>query len=92
MYPLTDMKIAESETKMEGKIPSSITQSEITTEGKIDTKIGVIEGEIGTLGSAVTGVQAEIAHLIVGLGIGGLGELGIIIDLIALNSDVDDLE
>jgi hypothetical protein len=48
-----DMKIAESETKMEGQITSSITQSEITTEGKIDTKIGVVQGEIGTLGSAV---------------------------------------
>jgi hypothetical protein len=39
----TDMKIAESKTKMESKITSSITQSEIATEGKIDTKIGVVE-------------------------------------------------
>jgi hypothetical protein len=50
------MKIAEPETKMEGKITSSITQSEITTEGKIDTKIGVVEGEIGILGTAVAGI------------------------------------
>jgi hypothetical protein len=49
----TVMKIAESETKMEDKITSSITQSEITTEGKIVTKIEVVEGEIGTLGSDV---------------------------------------
>jgi hypothetical protein len=86
------MKIAESETKMEGKITSSIAQSEITTEGKIDTKIGVVEGEIGILVSGVAGIQAEIADLVAGLGIGGQGELGIIIDLIALNSNVDDLE
>jgi hypothetical protein len=88
----TDMKIAESETNMEGKITSSITQSELTTVEKIDTKIGVVEGEIGIFDSAVARIQAEVADFIAGLGIGGLGELGIIIDLIALNSDVDDLE
>jgi chromosome segregation ATPase len=86
------MKIAESETKMEGKITSSITQSELTSEGKFDTKIGVIEGEIGTLGATIAGIQTEISELTAGLEIGGLGELGIIIDLIALNSDVSDLE
>jgi hypothetical protein len=52
----TDMKIAESEIKMEDKTTSSITQSEISMEGKIDTKIGVVEGEIRTLGSAVAGI------------------------------------
>jgi hypothetical protein len=38
------------------------------------------------------GIQDEIAALVAGLGIGSLSELGIIIDLIALNDDVSDLE
>jgi chromosome segregation ATPase len=77
---------------MEGKISTSITESEITTEGKIDTKIGVVEGEIGTLGISMAAIQKEIAGLVIGLRIGSLVELGIIIDCIALNDDVSDLE
>jgi chromosome segregation ATPase len=73
---------------MEGKI----AQSELTTEGKIDTKIGVVEGEIGTIGTTIVGIQDEIAALVAGLEIGSLVELGMIIDLIALNGDVTDLE
>jgi hypothetical protein len=75
---------------MKGKITSSITESEITTEGKIDTKIGVVEGEIGTLGTSIATIQEEIAGLVAGLGIGSLGQLGIIIYLIALKDDISD--
>jgi hypothetical protein len=88
MNASVDGKITQSEAKMEGKI----AQSELTTEEKIDTKRGVVEGEIGTIGTTIVSIQEEIPALVAGLGIGSLGELGIISDLIALNDDVSDLE